>query len=570
MINIKRFLITVVLLTNLLFSVSLDNNLTLKNTTHIELKKAFKKMPSTLLKNIPQKKFLKKFYRKNNYSALWLEKDKFNKEKYTKLFKHIQNDITLNQKGLIYKNYQTLNKQLDTNLSDMQTLRIELKLSSLYYNFLIHTIYGEIQWKKFSYKLSALKKRGINGSWVKSKPKFNIQDLMRNNDINESIKKVTPKHFGYQRLLLALEKMEILKEKGSWEELPYFKRLALGSTGDIVLKLRSRLKVSGDYLECNETESCSVSLADNNLSSDINLSRDAVFGHCLDKAVKTFQRRHGLTVDGIVGAGTRKALNITIDEKIHTIRLNIDRIKWLPREEHQRYLIVNIPEFMLHYIEDARTKQNLRVIVGDKRHPTPIFSQNISYIILNPYWKIPEGIVRKEIVPAMVKNPNYLKKQGLVARRTWDENSRAIDTRWLYWEDYLYGKKKFPYRLMQPPGPKNALGKIKFKFPNRFSVYLHDTPTRHLFKKTVRAFSHGCVRLSNPEELLERISKFNPKINMRKAKKTLKGKRKTFLKVNNKLRIYLVYLTAGMNDKGQIEFRNDIYNYDKYQKRRLR
>jgi murein L,D-transpeptidase YcbB/YkuD len=170
----------------------------------------------------------------------------------------------------------------------------------------------------------------------------------------------------------------------------------------------------------------------------------------------------------------------------------------------------------------------------------------------------------------MVRNPNYLRKQGLEAHRTWDENSRLIDTTWLYWEDYLYGNVKFPYRLMQPPGPKNALGKIKFKFPNRFSVYLHDTPTRHLFKKTVRAFSHGCVRLSQPEDLLQTISEFNPKIDMTKAKKTLKGKRKTFLKVNNQLRIYLVYLTAGMNDKGQIEFRNDIYNYDKYQKRRLR
>jgi murein L,D-transpeptidase YcbB/YkuD len=123
---------------------------------------------------------------------------------------------------------------------------------------------------------------------------------------------------------------------------------------------------------------------------------------------------------------------------------------------------------------------------------------------------------------------------------------------------------------MQPPGPRNALGKIKFKFPNRFSVYLHDTPTRHLFKKTVRAFSHGCVRLSQPQDLLQTISEFNPKIDMIKAKKTLKGKRKTFLNVNNKLRIYLVYLTAGMNNQGQIEFRNDIYNYDKYQKRRLR
>ena len=570
MLNIKKLLIIILIFTAGLFAVPTESNVSSPNKTTQALTKAFKTSSYKLLKNIPQKKFLKKFYRKNNYSPLWIENDIFNKKKYSKLFKHIQEDITLNKKGLIYKNYQTLAKQMDTNLTQLQTLRIELKLSSLYYNFLVHSIYGEIQWKNFSYKLSSLKKRRINGSWVKSKPKFDISKLMNNDNIDESITQITPKNFGYKKLLLALEKLETLKEKGAWEKLPYFKRLAVGSSGDIVLKLRSRLKVSGDYLECNETESCVVSLPDNNLSKDINLSRDAVFGHCLDKAVKTFQQRHGLIVDGIVGGGTQKALNISIDEKIRKIRLNLDRIKWLPREEHERFVIVNIPEFMLHYIEDAQTKQKLRVIVGDKKHPTPIFSQKISYIVLNPYWKVPEGIVRREIIPAMVRNPNYLKKQGLEAHPTWDENSRLIDTTWLYWEDYLYGKQKFPYRLMQPPGPKNALGKIKFKFPNRFSVYLHDTPTRHLFKKTVRAFSHGCVRLSQPEDLLETISSFNPKINMSKAKKTLKGKRKTFLKVNNQLRIYLVYLTAGMNEQGQIEFRNDIYNYDKYQKRRLR
>ncbi|CAA6823176.1 MAG: L,D-transpeptidase YcbB [uncultured Sulfurovum sp.] len=569
MINIKKFLIILLLLSNILLAIPTENNLSEPIKTNIELKKFFKKSPSILLKNISQKRFLKKFYRQNKYTTLWLQKDIFHEEKYTKLFEYIENDITLNQKGLIYKNYQTLNKQLDSNLSQIQRFRIELKLTALYYNFLQHQVYGEIEWKNFSQKLYSLKKRRINAAWVKAKPKFNIPKLMANDNIEATITEITPKNFGYSKLLLALEKLENLKENGAWEKLPSFKKLALGDSGDIVLKLRNRLKISADYQECNETNESIFITQDNNQSRDMNLSRDAVFGHCLDKAVKVFQKRHALVVDGIVGGGTQRALNTSIDEKIHKIRLNIDRIKWLPREEHERYLIVNIPEFMLHYIEKGEVKKDLRVIVGDRKHPTPIFSQKISYIVLNPYWKVPEGIVKREIIPAMVKNPNYLRQQGLQAHRTWDENSRRIDTSWLYWEDYLYGQK-FPYRLMQPPGPRNALGKIKFKFPNKFSVYLHDTPTKHLFKKRVRAFSHGCVRLSQPRSLLETIATFNPKINIKKAKKTLKGKRKKFLSVDNKLRIYLVYLTAGMNDKGQIEFRNDIYNYDKYQKRRLR
>jgi murein L,D-transpeptidase YcbB/YkuD len=225
---------------------------------------------------------------------------------------------------------------------------------------------------------------------------------------------------------------------------------------------------------------------------------------------------------------------------------------------------------MLYYVENEKVSKKLRVIVGDKKHPTPIFNQKISYIVLNPYWKVPEGIVRREIVPNMIKNPNYLRKQGIQAHRTWNENSRIINVSNLYWEDYRSGGKKFPYRLMQPPGPRNALGKIKFKFPNRFAVYLHDTPTRHLFKKTVRAFSHGCVRLSKPEQLLETIASFNERIDLPKAKIVLKGKRKKQLNIKNKLPIHIVYLTAGMNENNESTFRNDIYRYDKFMIRNTR
>lgn len=550
-----------------LFSVPTTENQPDQNT--LQFSSTFKKSPSKLLNKIPQKKFLKELYRSNNYNPLWLIDNELNEEKYQQLFENIEKDITLNHKGSIYKNYHKLHNQLETNLTQVERFQVEIKLSSLYYNFLQHLIYGEIEWKYFSQKLSALKRQRINGAWVKAKPKFNIQKLMLQEDISLTITEVMPKNFGYAKLLEALQKLQELKANGSWEELPSFKKLAVGSSGDIVLKLRSRLKTSGDYNDCEEANG-EETISFQDQSIDINLSRDAVFGHCLDVAVKKFQKRHGLIVDGIVGGGTQRALNTSIDEKIRKVHLNIDRIKWLPREDHERYLVVNIPEFMLHYVEYGEEKQNLRVIVGDKKHPTPIFSHNISYIVLNPYWKVPEGIVKREIIPAMVKNRNYLRKQGLEAHRTWDEKSARINTSNIYWPDYLYGQKKFPYRLMQPPGPKNALGKIKFKFPNKFSVYLHDTPTKHLFKKTVRAFSHGCVRLSQPTELLETISTFNPKISMTQAKKTLKGKRKKFLKVDEQLRIYLVYLTAGMNDEGQIEFRNDIYNYDKYQRRRLR
>ena len=552
-----------------LLLVTLSSHATVNNEINASkaLKTAFIKKPTTLLKNVPQKHFLKRFYRKHHYKTLWIKDNEINKEKAHELITLIKNDPTLSKKGLLYNTSIQLEKTLETNASQEQTLRRELKLTSLYNNFLNHTLYGEIKWKQFKYKLSTLRKRRINGSWIKYRAPQRINNLLLKPDINQTIEAITPKHFGYQALIKGLKKLEKIKENGGWDRLPPFKKLKLGSSGDIVKKLRARLIQSGDYSVCDENKT----IAKDDNSSDVpHIHKDALFDVCLDKAVKKFQKRHGLAVDGVVGRGTQRALNLSVDDKIRKVLLNIDRIKWLPREEKKRYIVVNLPEFMLHYIEDNQTKQELRVIVGDKRHPTPIFSHHISYIVLNPYWKVPEGIVRREIVPHMVRDPRYLRKQGLEAHRTWDENSRIMNTSFLYWEDYLYGRQKFPYRLMQPPGPKNALGKIKFKFPNRFSVYLHDTPTRHLFKKSFRAYSHGCVRLSQPQKLLETIAGFNKKMNLKRAKKILKGKRKTQLNMSDKLRIHLIYLTAGLNSDGELEFRDDLYHYDKYQKRIVR
>ena len=553
----------------LLFT-TLSSNATENNDINSsqELKIAFIKTPTKLLKNVPQKHFLKRFYKRHHYQTLWIKDNEINKDKASKLITLIKNDPTLSKKGLLYSTSKQLKKTLETNASLEQTLRRELKLTSLYNNFLAHTLYGEIKWKQFKYKLSALKKRRINGSWIKYKAPQKINDLLVKPDINQTIQEIMPKHFGYQSLIKGLKKLEKMKANGGWDKLPPFKKLKLGSGGDIVKKLRTRLIQSGDYIVCDENKTI---LSKESNSSDIpHINKEALFDVCLDKAVKKFQKRHGLAVDGVVGKGTQKALNLSVDDKIRKVLLNIDRIKWLPRENEKRYIVVNLPEFMLHYIEDNQTKQELRVIVGDKRHPTPIFSHYITYIVLNPYWKVPEGIVRREVIPHMIKDPSYLRRQGLEAHRTWDENSRIMDTSFLYWEDYLYGGQKFPYRLMQPPGPRNALGKIKFKFPNRFSVYLHDTPTRYLFKKSFRAYSHGCVRLSQPQKLLETVAGFNKNMNLKKAKKILKGKRKTQLNMSDKLRIHLVYLTAGLNSDGELEFRDDLYHYDKYQKRIVR
>ncbi len=544
------------------------------NKTRI-VNKIQKKLELTLtkkdfIKDIRNRKFLRIFYRQNSYLPLWFDGDIFNIKSST-LFNEIENDITLTKDDRVYKEYVNLINYLNSNKRD--NIHTELYLTSLYIDFLKHLIYGNIQWKSFSLKLKRLRKKGISANWVYYKPNFSISELLLKPDIKETIKEITPKRFGYAELIEALKKLKDLQKRGGWKKLPHFKRLKLGDTGQIIIKLRERLIASGDL----EKKLCDADADIGNLFEkeeendnsklDIKIQPDATFDKCLEDAVKNFQLRHGLEADGVVGKSTRKVLNIPIEDKIDKILLNIDRVKWLPRDEDNRYIIVNIPEYMLHYIENGKEIDKIPVIVGKKRHNTPIFKGDISYIVLNPYWKVPAGIVRKEIIPHMIRDPRYLKKEGLEIHLNWYERSRKINPYNIYWEDYYHTNLKFPYRIMQAPGPKNALGKIKFKFPNRFNVYLHDTPVKRLFKKTKRAFSHGCVRVSEPIKLFKTIALVN-NINIRKSKKILKGKRKVQINLKNKIPVYIIYLTAGYNvKKAQVEFRDDIYGYDKMQKR---
>ncbi len=566
----RQILLLIILSTTIMFSEqnsSSENNISkvlLKDKEiSAKLEKSLKeKTPH--LREIKNRKFLTRFYRKNAYKPLWIEKSKFNK-KVSSLFQAIENDITILDKSKLHNDYLYLKKQIKNKDIHLDQVKIELKLTQLYLDLINHTLYGQINWKQFSKKLYALKRKKVNATWINHKAKFNLSELLLKPSIEETIKEITPNRFGYKELLLTLKKLQEMKTKGGWKKLPTFKVLKLNDQGDNVVKLRERLEASGDLKSCElETKK----LFEKEVTDEVKLKFQprATFDECLAQAVIKFQKRHGLEADGIVGKGTQKAMNQTVEYKIQKVLLNLDRIKWLPREESKKYIIVNIPEYMLHYIEDGKTKQKLRVIVGDAKHPTPIFHNKISFIVLNPYWRVPAGITRREIIPKVIKNIDYLRKQGLEIHQTWNERSPRIDPYGIYWEQYASGAIKFPYRIMQPPGKKNALGRIKFKFPNRYAVYLHDTPTRYLFKRDKRAFSHGCVRLSNPEELLETIATFNSNIDLKKTNKILKGKHQRQINIKNKLPIYLVYLTAGFNSETkELEFREDLYNYDKMQ-----
>ncbi len=493
---------------------------------------------------------LQNLYQQRQGKALWLKGSRLKGQKIQSLFRQIDHDLTLGYQSRIIKKRKKLANELTRKHTQEGLIALELQLSSLYYDFLHHTIYGAIDWRGFQAQLKNLESQGIHANWVRYPLKLDILKLLSEESISQTINQVTPKGYGYYQLREALTHLYRIKWHGGWQKLPAFKSLKIGNRSQIVTKLRERLRISGDYRVCSQ-----------------NANNSTLFDRCLESAVKRFQRRHQIKADGVVGKETQKLLNISVGEKIRKVKLNLDRIKWLPREKANRYVMVNIPEYMLYYIENAQTSKRLKVIVGDPKHPTPIFSNEISYIVLNPYWKVPEGIVRKEIVPEMIKNPNYLKTQGLEAHETWEENSSIMPLDRIVWSDYLDPNNKFPYRLMQPPGARNALGKIKFKFPNRFSVYLHDTPTKHLFGREKRAFSHGCIRLSKPLSLLEAMMQNDPEISPSKTKQILASKKKKQFYIKEKIPIHLIYLTTWVNPNHELTFGDDVYHYDQYQRR---
>jgi murein L,D-transpeptidase YcbB/YkuD len=498
-------------------------------------------------KHLSHKKFIKSIYKRNHYVPIWFDKQGVKHKKLHELFHVIKSDITLNEKGKIYKKYQDIKYKIAKNKTRnlKKELKFDLELSSLYRSYLGYHLYGAINWRGFQNTLYHLRRKKIAADWVPHKRKYNIENLMFSTPLSKIIADTTPSSFNYPILLKELQRLKKIQKQGGWKKIPNSSTLKFGKSGKIVKQLARRLQSEGDYR-------CKIS---------------STYNTCMKKAVKRFQRRHGIYPSGKINKLTRSKLNLSVNWKIKKVLLNLDRIKYLPYQAENRYIMVNIPEFRLHYRENGRDKLNMRVVVGDKEHHTPVFSNKISFIVLNPYWLIPDSIVKNEMIPKIIKNPKYLEERGYEVRKNYVLSRPPIDTKDIDWAKVLRNKQTKRYKFMQPPGPKNALGKIKFKFPNQFAVYLHDTSAKKYFKKSIRAFSHGCIRVAEPKALLATFAPHERSVNYSRAKRILKGKKQTQLNLSQHVPIHIVYLTAWINSDGLLHYRNDIYKYDSKQHR---
>ncbi len=343
----------------------------------------------------------------------------------------------------------------------------------------------------------------------------------------------------YADLRAALADYRALAGAGGWPTVPLGESLKPGMSDPRVPALRARLAVTDG--------------ADPAAPS----AGDLVYDDALVAVVKAFQARHGLDVDSVVGKGTVAALNVSVETRVRDIVLSMERWRWMPPDLGRNHLIVNIAGFELRRFAGGRLEERMNVVVGRPYNKTPVFSDRVRYLEFNPYWNVPHGIAVKEELPKLKSNPAARAAAGFEAVR----GDKVYPLTSINWSQY--GPGNFPFQLRQRPGPNNALGRVKFMFPNQFDVYLHDTPARSLFDKAERAFSHGCIRLARPLDLAVQVLAVGgvPGWDMAKVNAVVATGKRTVVNLAEPLPVHITYFTAWV-DQGIPNFRADIYGQD--------
>ncbi len=363
-----------------------------------------------------------------------------------------------------------------------------------------------------------------------------LQQAIDSDDIALFIGRLIPVYRIYGGLKEALAAYRQLAAQGGWPRIPDGATLKKGMQGERTAALRRRLAASGD-------------LAPDRDDTDR-------FDGDLEAAVKRFQQQHYLEADGVVGRGTLTALNVSLADRIDQIRVNLERLRWVLHDVPPRFILVDIAGFHVYVYEGTEAVWSSKVQVGQPYRQTPSFRADMKYIVFNPTWTIPPGILAKDVLPAVRKDPGYLARRNI---RVLDRSGRPVDAGPIDWAGV--SARRFPYILRQAPGPSNALGQVKFIFPNSHFVFLHDTPSKDLFHRTDRAFSSGCIRVARPFELATLLLKDAPGWDRARIDALVASGRTETVFLSRPLPVLMVYLTAEYRE-GRIFFKRDIYKRD--------
>jgi murein L,D-transpeptidase YcbB/YkuD len=468
-------------------------------------------------------------YRKNRFQPLWTDR-----RNLTQLLTAIAGSA---EEGLIPDDYhlQAISRyghELETAPSRAKLLEYDLLLSDALMLLAQHKRHGKVNPREVEERLN-LDSPAPRPSLIDT-----FLNALRTATVRKALDELEPAHPAYASLKRALSRYRKIAGSGGWQSVPPGPSLKPGMRDDRVQALRARLAVTGDLT----WES----------------AHPLFYDEVLAGAVRAFQTRHHLEADGIAGKATLAAMNIPVAGRISQIRVNLERARWVMHDMPDSSIVIDIAGFNLQYYHQNRLVWKTRVMVGEPFNQTPVFRSAITYLVLNPTWTIPPDILKNETVPRILTEKDYLAKQRL---RVLTASGEEVNPATVPWGQYL-GKRP-PYTLRQDAGPDNALGLIKFIFPNPYHVYLHDTPSKSLFDKARRAFSHGCIRVQHPLDLGKMLianDPGNPTSAARFDQILASGKTSTiFLK--EPLPIFLMYLTANA-ENGQVQFMPDLYQRD--------
>jgi L,D-transpeptidase YcbB len=478
-------------------------------------------------------KQLSTYYKSPEAHPIWIYKKKLNKQ-YSSFLKFIdaRKIDGLNPENYHYSKLKELTRRSTSDFTKLAELEVLFTDASftMVQDLSVGRVNPKALHKDWHYQPKAFDAKT-----------FLIESLADHKLVSE-LTVLIPTDDSYVRMRNAIKYYQDLADKGGWVKVPKKgKKVEKHARGPNILALRQRLLVTGELKQKN--------------------SQDPEFyDDDLVEAVKKFQTKHGLNADGVIGTYTLEALNVSVTQKISQIRVNMERIRWLPKDMGDRYIFVNIPDYTLSVIEKGKTKLNIRSVVGNTKWRTPVFSDELEYLVINPRWNVPTKILKKEMLPKIQKDGDYITKKNFEVYKMEDGKRTKVDHTSVDWSQATPGDFLFSQRS----GGGNALGRLKFIFPNKFSVYLHDTPSKYLFKRDVRAFSHGCIRVEKPLEMASYFLKGTEKKWNNESIKTAinQGQTRT-VSLPQKIPVHLYYLTAWASSDGSINFRKDIYGYDK-------
>ena len=417
--------------------------------------------------------------------------------------------------------------------ADLEFLATDAMMLSLYHLYLgkVDPVQLSSQWNFSTRPVSV--ERGFE----------RLSAALDSGQIRETFERARPQHVWYQRGREALRTYRAIAAAGGWSPISDGPTMKLGLDDPRVPALRYRLTVTGDLAGDLQPP-----------APPMNLAFDAE----LEAAVKRFQERHGLTADGAVGPGTRAALNVPVSARIDQIRINLERGRWVLHEIQGEFVLVNVAGFDVAYFRDNEPIWTSKVIVGRPYRETPIFRSTITYVVVNPTWTIPPGILVKDKLPVIQRDPGYLKRNNI---RVIDSAGREVNPYSVDWSRYSGGRLP-PYQLRQDPGDDNALGLVKIMFPNPYLVYLHDTPSKSLFDKDERIFSSGCIRVEKAFELAELVLNDPVRWNRAALDAAVATKKTQTVNLARPVPVLILYWTAQPRPDGQVIFRNDVYGRD--------